>query len=461
MSKENDKKTDVMSILKGLGYKPLDRQEKSLSLWEQFFIGKVKNFHEYTEYMGKGAGNATRKRKSLKMAKAISEIWADNIINPETEIVIADDHAQKWYEEMDANHNITPSLNDLMELIFAFGTGSTLQSRDANSFVFNQYIKMQHIYPLEVKYGEVVSCAFASQEEDESFYLQIHELMENGKYLIKNLFYDKQGKQIINKNIVEQFESDIKLFQLYKPAIVNNVVLGNPLGISIYANAVDELKAVDIAYDALDKEIRNGRMRIFVSGELLHREQGEEHPIFNKDQDEFYILPEDAKDPEGVLLRVEAPTLRVEQLINNLEKQLNMLGSKCGLGENAFYSDNGTIYTNTTQVISTNSKFYKTRQKHATRIEKGLIDMVKALYYLEFGKELNAEIHVDFDDSIIHDKEAEYNRARLEYSMGLISAVEYMAVTRNMTETEAVDFYKKQIELMGLQPNAEEEGAEV
>lgn len=455
-----EQNVNVISILKGLGFNPIDRQEKDLKLWEQFFKGKVDDFHEYKEYTGATSGEVTRKRKSLKMAKAISEIWADNIINPETEIVIEDENIQSWYNDLDTKSNITPSLNDLMELVFAFGTGATVQSRDENGVVFNQYIKMQHIYPLKTKFGEIVSCAFASQEEDKTLYLQVH-TYESGKYIVRNMFFNEKGIQIKKKGVKEEFKSEVKLFQLYKPAIVNNVKLGNPLGISIYSNAIDELKSVDIAYDALDKEVRNGRMRVFVSGELLHSAKGIKEPIFNKDQDEFYMLPEDANNPDNTLLKVEAPTLRVEQLINNLEKQLNMLGSKCGLGENAFYSEGGTIYTNTTQVISTNSKFYKTRQKHAKRIEKGLIDMVKGLHYLAFNQDVKSDIHVDFDDSIIYDKEAEFNRARLEYSLGLISAVEYFAVTRAFTDDEAIQYYKKQLKQMSLQPDIDEEGSQL
>lgn len=447
---------DIKKILVGLGYSPLDRQEKEAETWAQLFKGKIRGFHEYSEYMG--SERVTRERKTLKMAKAISELWADNIINPETKIVIQDEIAQEWWDNLDEEQGITPDLNDLMELTFALSNGATVQNKTKNDYVHQQYVQNGSIYPLRVEHREIVAVAFASEMANGDTYIQIHDKVGD-KYEIKNLFFNEKGDPIVKEGIEEEFTSEVKLFQLYKPAIVNNVTLGNPLGISIFANAIDELKAVDIAYDALDKEIRNGQMRMFVQGSLLYFDKGKQAMIFDKNQDAFYLLPE--QEENGELLKVVAPTLRVEQLINNLEKQLNLLGSKCGLGDNAFHSKDGTIYTNTTQVVSTNSKFYKTRQKHATRIERSLIEMVKALYFLEFGKELTESIYVDFDDSIIHDKEAEKKQLMLELNAGVISPIQYIMDTRNITEEEATEFYNKQVQWMSQGEDVEEEGGEV
>lgn len=404
-------------------------------------------------------GMASRKRKSMQMAKVISELWADNIINPETKVTFADekqkDKLEEWFTNLDKEHGIYDNLNDLVELTFALGLGATVQSKDQDGKVFQQYVNATMIKPLKIVLGEIVDCAFISTEENGDHYIQIHEKQKT-KYKITNLLVDKDGKKKKLENMVESFESEVKLFQLYKPAIVNNINL-MPLGISIYANAIEELRSVDIAFDGLDKELRNARSRMFLSIHALHTVQGKPYPIFDKDQDEFYILPED-EDHDPVV--VKESSYKLEPLVMNLEKQLNLLGSKCGLGDNAFYSKEGSIYTNTKQVISTNSKFFKTRQKHAGRFAKPLIEMVKALYFLEFGQIIDG-IDIDFDDTIIHDKEAEREQARVEFASGLISAVEYHRITRGQTTEEAEQFWKEQVEQMGLADDIPEEGGEV
>ena len=394
------------------------------------------------------------------MAKTISELWADNLINPET--TFNSPKQQEWLDKYFDEHHVRERLNDLMEKAYATSLAATVQYRDSLGRAVNQYIPFDNIFPLAVRNGEVTSCAFASDYGDYKF-LQIHEKQGN-KWLVTNLYFDDDGKRIpiedIENSPMETYESEVKLFQLYSPAIANNINMDNPLGISIYANAIDELKAVDVAYDAIDKEVRNGRMRVFVQGEAMYYDKGKNKPVFNKDQDEFYLLPEDAKNPDGTLITISAPTLRVEQLIENLKHQLNLLGSKCGLGDNAFYSANGSIYTNTDQVISTNSKFYKTRAKHTTKLEPSLVAMVKALYYLETGKLID-DVYIEFDDTIIHDKDKEWNRAMQLFNAGLIDRIEVYKQLYKLTEEEAIQFNNEMMARMNLPVEQEDEGVDI
>ena len=441
-------------MLEKLGYKPIT-QAGLVDTWLAYYQGNVDGFHSYTENLGAGIGITTRRRRSMRMAKEISELWADNIINPETKITFENEQHETWFSEYDEKHGVYDELNDLIEITFALGLGATVQSKDAKGNVFQQYVNANMIEPLRTQYGEVVDCAFKSEEDNGDVYIQIHE-QEGDRWKITNKLFDKEGKPKALDGIEPVFYSDVKLYQLYKPAIVNNINL-LPLGISIYANALDELQSVDIAFDAIDREIKNARSRILLGMTAVTFDGEKRVPIFNKDQDEFYILPEDENVPPITLIE---SNYKLEPLINNLEKQLNLLGSKCGLGDNAFYSKDGTIYTNTAQVISTNSKFYKTRQKHALRVRKPLIDMVKALYYLEFGVIIDG-IDVDFDDTIIHDTESEKEQARLEYMSGLISPVEYHKITRGYTEKEAQEYWQAQVDAMAPEIDIPEEGGEV
>ena len=456
---------EVKEIIKKLGYQVLDRQEKELDLWKSYFQGNVKNFHKYSEYLGAEIGRADRERKTLGMPKVISELWADNIINPETKVVITpneeteDNKLQAWWDDINVRMGIEVKLNDLTELIFALGNGATVQSIENNRPI-QQYISMDHIFPLREDLGEIVDCAFVDVSSGE-IYIQAHIKLENGTYEIYNHYFDSEGKPILKEDVEPMVTSDVKLFQLYKPAIVNNINIGNPLGISIYANALDESKAVDIAYDSIDKEVRNGRTRLILRTGALHTDKGKKYPVFDKEQDEFYVLPEDEEDGGKDPVTIKQGSFNTDPLVTVLEKHINLMGSKCGLGDNAFYAKDGTIYTNTEQVVSSNSKFYKTRRKHATRIEKSLIEMVKALYYLDTGKELDANIYVEFDDSIIHDKEAEYNRSRLEVMQGLKSHIQHFMDTMDLTQEEAKAYWQEQLEFMALKPDVEEEGGEV
>ena len=53
------------------------------------------------------------------------------------------------------------------------------------------------------------------------------------------------------------------------------------------------------------------------------------------------------------------------------------------------------------------------------------------------GNDVNQEITVDFDDSIVEDTDKEQQKAMAEYNAGLIDRVEYFVLTRNMTREQA------------------------
>lgn len=446
----------ILKILDDLGYTALVDSEMQtyIEQWLAWYQGEVKDFHSYTEYQGSEFKH-NRKRYTLGMAKQVSEVWADNMYNPETEIVIGNERVQEWWDNKKQEIKFDSNFNELEELTFALGTTATVQYSDANEgYVDIDYLTHDKIYPLEVRNGEILSVAFVSKYDDDIYYVNIHERQGN-VYKIYNKFFeinDESYTEVFLDNVATEFISKVKLFQIHRPAIANNKVLGSPFGLSIFANAIEELKATDIAYDALSKEVQFGKIRVYLkSGAFIINHDGREIKVLNPNQEEFYILDSgiDGQD-EGQQVEVSVPQLR-QVLIDFLNTQLNLVGRKCGLGDNAFSFSEGTIYTNTTQVVSTNSKFYKTRQKHGTVMEENIIDIIKGLYWLEFKRELTAPISVHMDDSILHDKDEELNRVLQFYDRGIVSKEYVISIFNNMTLEEAKAFLKEQEELLEIE----------
>ena len=89
----------------------------------------------------------------------------------------------------------------------------------------------------------------------------------------------------------------------------------------------------------------------------------------------------------------------------------------------------GISLNTATEAILSNSKMAKRLKKLQIGYESAIYDLVKAICYAssKFGKyNINTEdMVIQFDDSIIEDKEAESNRALREFSAGVLSKVEY------------------------------------
>ena len=194
----------------------------------------------------------------------------------------------------------------------------------------------------------------------------------------------------------------------------------------LYANAIDNLKAVDVCFDAIKNEIIDGRKRTFVRADMFNYDNGEQKLVFDPNDTTVYQLPSGATKDD--LIQSDSDTLRTAQQIETLNTNLNILGSKVGFGENHYHYD-GTNLSTATAVVSSNSKLFRRKKKLEVGYESAIYDLVKAICYAssQFGKyNINTDdMVIQFDDSIIEDKEAESNRAMREVQQGLKSKVEY------------------------------------
>ncbi|MCB6536231.1 hypothetical protein LI210_22285, partial [Parabacteroides distasonis] len=69
------------------------------------------------------------------------------------------------------------------------------------------------------------------------------------QYYIETVYIDaKSGKEIEAPEDIEELvftNSAEPLFQIITPNICNNIDLDSPLGVSVYANGIDEVKGCD------------------------------------------------------------------------------------------------------------------------------------------------------------------------------------------------------------------------
>lgn len=435
---------NAITVLEKLGYKVDKSMYPHIKAWKEAYDNKITGFHQYGEYNGRSL--IQKQRKTLGMPKKACEDWADNLFNDNVYIT-ADDSFQEMLEGILKVNRFKTRFSELIERTFAFGTGALVEFKDSLGTPTITYYMANMIYPLRVENGEVIDCAFASIDKDNLLYLNIHERLSNGSYQIQNVYYmgvNNKKREVKKKGIKEKYTSQVKLFQILKPAISNNIEMDSAMGISCFANAIDEVKSVDMNYDVFDNEIDKGRKRVYVKANGLNTvvtNDGEVVPIFDEKQSSFYILEDDEKG--GDIVRETQGELRVDALVDALQVNLNLFGRKAGLGDDYYSFKEGSVYTNTSQVISSNSKFYKTLKKHEDMLLEVIQELVEALYYLQFNSFYTGDTTVDFDDSIVEDAEAIKRQALLEKNAGLIDNVQYYMDVYKMTEEQAIEFDNK------------------
>ena len=413
--------------------------------WKSWYVGNVQDFHNYFIYNGNQ--KVPQKRYTMNMAKEISEDWSDILWSEKCEISLGNDNSQEQFNELQDNLDLYSIINQSLEKSGALGTSATVVSvYDIIENETGMYLDVSEaktridivdidwIFPLSWNNKEITECAFGSIEYVDGkryIVLSVHKIAEDKNYHIYNyLFEDNNGNliQVKNDATIEDFDtqSNIKWFSIFKPNLTNNIVNNSPFGIPHFANAIDNLKSVDLCFDELNNEIKNGRKRIFARADMFNYDNGEQKLVFDPNDTQIYQLPTGATKDD--LIQSDSDTLRTGQQIETLNMCLNILGNKVGFGENHYHFD-GTNLSTATAVISSNSKMFRRKKKLEIGYESAIYDLVKAICYASsyFGQyNINAEeIAIQFDDSIIEDKESESNRALRELSAGVLSKVEY------------------------------------
>ena len=463
-------------LVKTYDYNPDVRNviQTYIDQWKSWYTGNVKSFHNY--YIYNGNKKVKQKRFTMNMPKEISEDWSDIIWSEKCEISMKDDTAQKQFDELTDKLDLYSVINQSIEKSGALGTEGAVVSvydimENEDTMVLDvseaktrvDLVDIDWIYPLSWNNKEITECAFGSVEYkkgEKYIVLSVHKIDEKtGNYKIYNhLFKETNGtlQEINSDKTIKEFDtkSNIKWFSVFKPLLTNNLFSNSPFGIPHYANAIDNLKAVDISFDALKNEIKDGRRRTFVSAEMLNYDDGTQKMTFDPEDTTVYQLPKGATKDD--MIQSDTDNLRVNDEVSALNTNLNILGSKVGFGENHYHFD-GTNLSTATAVVSSNSKLFRRKKKLEIGYESSIYDLIKAICYAssEFGTyNIDTEgMSIKFDDSIIEDKEAESNRALREKSAGVISAVEYRE--RIFGETENIA--KKKIdEIKASEPGIED-----
>lgn len=421
----------VTQYLKSRGFGCVDDSWYSrIRLWQSWYQGKVPAFHCYRQYNGRR--KVARTRKTLGMAKTIPEDWANLALNEKVDIVVSKTTVNKRiHEVLDAN-NFRVKANQLLELTFALGTGAFVEYLEGRR-VRIDYVRAGLIYPLAWENGEILDCAFASERvagEEKQITLTIHYRDEHGFYILENHLFRRQGSVLTELDLPEGVKAEeatgstVPLFQFIRPNIVNNVDLNSPMGIPVFANAIDQLEGLDLVYDSYQNEFRLGRKRItvpFTMARMMMEEDGSAAPVFDDNDTEFYAVPT-VEGGENKIVEHNMK-LRYEAHEAAIKSGLALLSYKCGMGDDRYSFDHGQVKT-AKEVVSDKSDLFQNLKKHELLLERALAGLARAVASL-LGLGTDFETVVNFDDSIIEDADSTRQRDIQEVRDGLMQKWEF------------------------------------
>lgn len=226
------------------------------------------------------------------------------------------------------------------------------------------------------------------------------------------------------------------LFSYFRIPGANTVDTGSPLGLSVFANALHELKALDVAISRKDTEVEDSKHITFVGQTVVQNatNKGIELPRFVEG------LGMGLNDGEVSAIHEHVPTLLTDQRIKDINFNLSLVGVKCGFSEGVFVMDGQTGMITATQVESDDRDTIQTIKTDRDALKDALTqafygaDALASLYGLAPLGEY--EINFNFGD-ITYNYEEDKAAWRAYAMQGWVPKWLYFVKFEGMSEEEA------------------------
>ena len=245
------------------------------------------------------------------------------------------------------------------------------------------------------------------------------------------------------------------LFSYWRTPIANNLDDNSPLGMSMYGNALETLRALDICYDSFVREFRLGKKRIIVPARAVRSvvdpQTGKLVRYFDANDETYEALASDT--PDDLKVQDNSVELRVEEHIAAINAFLSILCLQTGFSAGTFTFDQHEGLKTATEVVSENSKTYKTIKTIQNQLRPAIKHLVRnmidvaILYGMEHeGQSVERlaapgyEVKVTFDDGITQDRQTNINEGVMLIGAGVLSKYTFLTDPKygqGLTEEEA------------------------
>ena len=240
---------------------------------------------------------------------------------------------------------------------------------------------------------------------------------------------------------VTEIPVEESLFTYWRTPIANNLDDNSPLGMSIYGNALETLHALDICYDSFVREFRLGKKRIIVPARAVRAvvdpTSGKLVRYFDASDETYEALASDS--PDDLKITDNSVSLRVEEHVAAINAFLSILCMQIGFSAGTFTFDQHTGLKTATEVVSENSKTYKTIKTVQNQIRPAIEHLVRniidvaVLYEMDYeGQSIESliapgyNVEITFDDGVTQDRQTNINEGVMLVGAGLLSKYTFM-----------------------------------
>jgi A118 family predicted phage portal protein len=235
------------------------------------------------------------------------------------------------------------------------------------------------------------------------------------------------------------------LFATFRVPLANNIDMDSPLGISIFSRALDHIKQADIQYSRILWEYEGSELAIDADITAMQTADVGGRKKYNLPvlRDRLFRNVNLDKDD---LYNVFSPQIRDSSLFNGLNHWLMCIEDDCGLARGTLSESSGEAKT-ATELKILRQRSYATVTDNQKALKNCIEQIVDIMNYLadvyKLAPKGKVTVSIDFDDSIVTDKNEQLNQSVLMKNLNIISDAELRALFKGESIEEAQENIQK------------------
>ena len=390
-----------------------------------------------------------RQRKLLNTAKVVCDEFSAMTFSEQVEITIDDEQFQNYINKTLNAVGFWNKFPELLSYAYAMG-GMALKIYAENSKPVVDYVQAEHFLPVGWMGDTVTDCIFRTFSYKRGIYYTLMEShsLSNDSIEVENIVFKSVLKNSLGTkcSVSEMFPKltesvvyngiNVPMFCYFKPCTSNNIEIDSPLGVSIFANAVDTLETLDIAFDSFSREFTLGKKRIIVPTQSVRTVvdpiSGEMQRYFDAEDEAFVAL--NTGDADALKIVDNTVELRIQEHVLAINALLNILCFQIGLSAGSLSFDAVQGVKTATEVISQDSKTARTIKSNKNLLSETIEQLIHSIIAIgtalklipvkEYTVTVGWKDNIIIDDNTLIDNNVKLTQAGLKSKLKAIMDVQ-------------------------------------
>lgn len=401
-------------------------------------------------------GKGMRRMNMLHCAKVLCDSMAALTFGTQADIFCYDERQQTFVNDVLQDNCFWENMPAFFSRAYAVGGGAVRVYAEKGRICLD-YTDNSCFIPMGNDKGSIREGIFRSLWYKDGMRFTLFEKhgFENGHVVTDRVLYSSKNGTLGSETDIEEVIPGLcshseypaltePVFACFRPAAANNLSSDRLMGISCFANSVDTLKALDIAFDSFSREFVLGRKRIIVPSACIRTvvdpDSGKVSRYFDADDEVFQALKCD--EDRDLKITDNTAELRVSEHKEAINALLDLLCFQTGLSPGTLAFSGSSAVRTAAEIKSMDTRTEVTMQHNrclaAELIEKTVRTIIRFGMLTGSLPPGDIRVRIGFSDKQVIDRDVLIDRNIRLVEAGLKSRLSAVMEVMECSREEAL-----------------------